>query len=214
MTDQLRDFTDNAAQAMGHGTEYDADPDETDEIEPTDAEPGTDEAGDASAEYDQLSERFYESLTPEDLAAAERSPTVRDGLWQAWLAEQGIEVDQDAEGDDADADDGAEDEGDEGDEDAPSTALDVVRLAYANAADLVDQDGRQVTPGEWLAGWVDADPAAWARALRSVGWPASTEQPSHATLRLAGRGVQGEVLEASWSEHVAKARDAGRYFGQ
>ena len=206
---ELTRFTQGAASAFGFGdVPGEPEPDE-DDLEPVDAQADGDDEEDDDTEaegelsHEELFAAFEEQLTDFERDAIERSDEVRDRLWAKFVTGQGYELE------------------DDGDEDAegsayanPASGLAVIQMVYADPEGLEDAEGTPVDPAEWVARWVDASPEEWVKACREAGWPTNTPQPSHADLRLLGRGVRGQVLSASWSEHMAKARAAGRLFGQ
>lgn len=217
----LKDFTDATAREFGFQTTDDprrprtaeqlaeewatAHPDVEDE--PTDA--GEDEdGGDAESEESELSEAeiaeaheaFWASLNGTERDAAESSEAVLARLWARWSAEQGYE-----------SDDGDEDTAPSGD--GPTTGLDMIRYAYATAADLTDEDGVPLTPAAWVSWALHADEASWLRACRATGWDPRV-RISNEDVRFAGRGVQGETIATDWAAHVARLQEQGRRFGE
>jgi hypothetical protein len=170
----LEDFTDGAARGMGFETTDDprrhrpvaelvddAATDDTADEAADDAEEGA-ESEEADTELDRLSEDFWSSLGDEDVAAAERSETVRDALWTAWLADQGIEfADEDDDDGDTDEDDGAVDE-------VPTSGAQLVALAYDREDVLIDLGWESVEQFLTLAA---SDGRWWAEAASDMGWP-------------------------------------------
>lgn len=202
-----RTFAEIAEDAAA-ATAEDDDDEATEDAAADDGDESDDDEDGAEPSLEELEEAFWESLSAADRAAAERSETVRDGLWAAYLAEQGYETE-------GDADDGAEGDDVDDVDDSPTSGLEVVRMAFdRDASELADEDGEPVEPAAWLAWAVDADPRAWARACQLAGWSPSTPQPSHADLRALGRGVVGGVLAESWENLKADRLAKGRYLGQ
>jgi hypothetical protein len=212
-TRDLEDFTLGAARDLGFPgdgdprrlpsiaelVDQDAATAQDDELEATDDQDEPDD----DAEYDDLSAAFWESLSAEDRAAAERSSVVRDGLWAAYVAESGYEIDEDDE-DDEDIEQSAADS---------PTGLDMIAAAYANPDGLTSPTGEPLTPAQWISWALHASEEAWARACDIAGWDPRV-RISNEDVRIAGRGVQGETIATDWAAHVARLQDQGRKFGE
>lgn len=185
----LKDFTDATARTFGFQTTDDprrlrtaeqiaedeaasyADVD--DELEPTEDD-----------DEDPRAAAFLDSLSTADRAAAERSPTVRDGLWAAWVADQ------------AAAGAGDDDEDADPDNDVPQTPAEFVAYAYGRESEILK------------AGWesVDAflihcasDVRWWLAEAVEQGWPVEArpgerDLPPSLAMRVVAAGVPGAKI--------------------
>jgi hypothetical protein len=205
MTDDLRTFTRNAASAFGYGDDdpATATPPENlegDEVEQDDAEADVNAAVDA--EYEATAAEFWDGLDDDDRIAAEQSESYRAQLWQSFLADRGLVVD------DEDDDEETEDAGEPG---GFTSAEELVEAVLANEDQLVDQSGAPISAAAWLQWAAEAPESQWIAAARAAGLDPGI-RPSHSLIRQYGRGVQGAVLAESWAAHVARLKEQGRTF--
>ena len=199
----LEDFTRGAAAQLGF------DPDELDDTDPDEPDgPPDDLAADAAADDEpdpELAERFWNSLSEQELDLAEGDEEERQRLWDAFLEAEGIGDDPEAE--DAEADDEPFDQAS-----APTTGVEVIEsvLEAERAGELVDAGGGRITAAEWVSWAIGAPEREWTAAAKAVGFDPKI-RVSHGDLRAFGHGAQGAVFAVDWERDLARIRDRGGY---
>jgi hypothetical protein len=199
MPNELTPLTNYARQVVSElgfdGPEAEPGDDEL-ELEPA-AEEGRETTETLSA--DEVYQAFMASLDAASRDAA-ADPTVRDELFREYLEAEGLAALDDDEADDSEREAGGE-------------VRELLADLFAGRAQATDDEGTPIDAAGWIAWAINAPAREWLAACRAVGWDPA-QRPTRAIVDEFGHGARGSVFGAEWADHVAKAKERGRFFGQ